>query len=99
MTGRASSHLSGSSQMALIAEKAVVASELERVYGCAAGAGGVSVGHDDYGDVGLFLALQGHAVADFFDEPALEIRAGFDGSSADNEGVGVEDVDHLIEEE
>ena len=63
----------------------------------APGAGCVSVGHYGYGDVGLFGALGGHAFADFAEEPFEKRRAGFYCSSAYDEDVGVERIDHLVE--
>lgn len=76
-----------------------MAGVVERFDGGSAGAGGIAVGHDVDGDGGLLVALIGHAGADFRDKPLLEFGPGFDGSAADDEGVGVEGVDHDVEEE
>ena len=47
----------------------------------------------------LLAALRGHARADLVEKPALKRFAGFDGAATDDERVGIEDVDHLVEEQ
>ena len=79
--------------------EAAVAGELQGFDGGASGAGGVAVRHHVDGNAGLLLALGGHGGADLCDKPILELLAGFEGASADDEGVGVEGVHHLVEEE
>lgn len=76
-----------------------LASQGEGFDGGATGTGGVAVGHDVDGDAGLFFALRGHPVANFLNKPTLEARAGFDSAAADDEGVGIEGIDHLVEKE
>lgn len=46
-----------------------------------------------------FFPVTGHGCADLGNEPLLEFGAGFDGSSADDEGIGIEGGDHLVKEE
>src|SRR5690349_5360248 len=75
------------------------AREFQRFDRGAAGAGGVAVGHDVNRNRRLLDALGGHALADLVEEPLLEFLAGFDRAAADNQRVGVEGVDHLVEEE
>lgn len=75
------------------------AGEFQGFQGCAAGACCVAVGHDVDGDVGLFGALVAHAEADLVDEPLLEVGCSFDCAATDDECVGVEGVDHHVEEE
>ena len=47
----------------------------------------------------MFFALRGHGDADLGDEPVLKWLGGFECASANDEGVGVEGVYHLVEEE
>src|ERR1035438_1599995 len=79
-------------------QQTVCARELQRFDGCAARARGIAVGHDVDRDIRLFLALRRHARVNLGGEPALELLARFDGASADHQGIGVEGVDHFVEE-
>jgi len=72
---------------------------VESLEGSAAGTGSVAVGHDVDGDGSGFLPIGGKGAANLGEEPLLEVGSGFDGATADDEGVGVEGGDHLIEEE
>jgi len=47
----------------------------------------------------LLFALRWHSGADSGDESILKMLFGFEGASADDEGVGVEGIYHLVEEE
>src|SRR5258706_9866696 len=71
---------------------------LKRLNGGAARSGGISIGHHMNRNVHLLLALDRHARANLVQEPALEFLAGFECASADNQGIGVEDIHHLVEE-
>ncbi len=46
-----------------------------------------------------FFPLAGHGRADLGNEPLLEFGSGFNSAAADDEGIGVEGADHLIEEQ
>jgi hypothetical protein len=50
-------------------------------------------------NIDLFFALGGHAGANFVEKPTLEILVGLNCPAADDESVGIEGVDHLIEEQ
>ena len=47
----------------------------------------------------LLAALRRHAGANLVEEPFLKRFPGFDGAATDDERVGIEDVDHLVEEQ
>src|ERR1017187_6102625 len=79
--------------------EAALPGEPQRFDRRAASAGGVAVGHDMNRDVYLLFPLGGHARANLVDEPVLELFLGLQRSSADNQSVGVESVDHLIEKQ
>src|SRR5215831_10165560 len=80
-------------------QKIIPFSDSERFNGGAAGTGGIAIGHDVDGYIGLLFALHGHASTDFADEPLLELWLRFESAAADSESVRIEDVNHLIEEE
>ena len=56
------------------------------------------MGHDVDRNIGLFGSLPRHAGTDFIDEPVLKFGGRFDRTSADDQSVGVEGIDHLVEE-
>ena len=51
------------------------------------------------GKFGLFFALSWHAGANLRNEPALEFLAGFQNSTADDQGIRIKGIDHFVEEE
>ena len=72
---------------------------MKRLQRGTASASGIAVWHDvDRDRAGLIPAwIQGRA--DLRQEPLLEFRCGLNRATADDEGVGVEGGDHLIEEQ
>src|SRR5579862_8881001 len=50
-------------------------------------------------DVGLLFALNPHSDSDLFHEPALEFRARLYHAAPNDQGVGIEGVDHLVKEQ
>src|SRR5579884_3553767 len=76
-----------------------MAGVFQRLDSRAARAGGVAVGHDLNRYIGLLLALLRHAIANLIDKPALEFFTGFDGAAADDQRVGIEGIDHFIEQQ
>src|SRR5262249_54809845 len=73
--------------------------ELERVDGRAASAGGVAVRHHMNGNIRLLPPLRRHAGPNLGNERALETVSGLDRPAADNQGVRIEGVHHLVEEQ
>ena len=67
--------------------------------GRTAGAGAIAIGHDVDRNISLFAALGGHAGPDLAQEPVPELVPRLDRPAADDERVGVEHIDHLVEEE
>src|SRR5579883_2365988 len=51
------------------------------------------------GYIGLLDSLLRHCGSHFGKEPLLELRSGLERASADQQGIGVEGVDHGVEEQ
>src|ERR1700746_907444 len=59
----------------------------------------ISVRHDMNGNSRLFFALIGHAFANFLQEPRLELFARLKYSTANDQRIRIEGVDHLVEKQ
>ncbi len=77
----------------------VLPGELQRFDRRTASASGVAVGHDMNRDIRLLFPLGGHTSANLVDEPALELFFRLQRASADDQSIGVEGIDHFIEEQ
>src|SRR5450631_2869953 len=73
--------------------------EFEGFDGRATGACGIAVGHHVDRHADLLLALRRHAGTDFVDKPALKFQSCFKSPAAYDQRIGVEGVDHLVEEQ
>src|ERR1700735_1115239 len=79
--------------------ESALSGKFQRLQGCAPGPGRIAVGHHMNRNVRLFLALIRHAGADLSQKPLLEFRAGFKDTTAHDQSIGVESIDHFIEKQ
>src|SRR6516225_5405844 len=73
--------------------------QLERADCGAKCTGAVAIRNHVDRNAGLLFALNRHAGTDLVDEPLPELVCRFEHASADDQRIGIEGVDHLVEEE